>query len=163
MNHKSRMLPVILAIISTQLLSACGGLSGKRDTAAQEAVAALRKIEAAVQVGVNYQQYGTLLIEAKSKVNDANAVLPDGELKQRLNAAMDASADAGQVWGIKISGPYLLPHREPGASLMRKYNLKTQTISAAALTYIDPDEAMQAAWGAAMGHLLMAQKQLEEQ
>jgi hypothetical protein len=149
------------AIIFIQLMTACGGLSSKQRTAASEAVAALRKIEAAVQVGVNYQQYGTLLIEAKSKVNDANAVLSEGELKQRLNNAMDAYADAAQVWGMKISGPNLLPDREPGAMLMRKYNLKTQTISAAALTYIDTDEALQTMWGAALGHLLIAQKLLD--
>jgi hypothetical protein len=151
------------AVIFTQLLAACGGLSGKQDTAAREAVAALRKIEAAVQVGVSYQQYGPLLVEAKSKVNDANAVLPEGELKQKLNAAMDAYADANQIWGIKISGPNLLPDREPGATLMRKYNLKTHTINSVALTYIDPNEAMQAAWGTALGHLLIAQKLLDEQ
>ena len=162
MRRKNARL-LALAVIFTQLLTACGGLSGKQDTAAREAVAALRKIEAAVQVGVSYQQYGSLLIEAKSKVNDANAVLPKGELKQRLNAAMDAYADAGQVWGLKVGGTNLLPEREPGATLMRKYNLKMQTISSVSLTYIDPDEAMQVMWGAALGHLLIAQKVLDEQ
>jgi hypothetical protein len=163
MSRKNLLPYIALAITLTQLLNGCGGLKGKQQVAASEAMTALRKIEAAVQVGVSYQQYGVLLIDAKSKVNDANAVLPDGELKSKLNAAMDAYADAGQVWGIKISGPNLLPNTEPGASLMRKYNLKTHTISAAALTYIDPDEAMQAAWGAAMGHLLIVQKLLDEQ
>lgn len=151
------------AIMLVQLMTACSGASSKQKTAAREAIATLRKIEAAVQVGSNYQQYGMLLIEAKSKVNDANAVLPEGELKQRLNNAMDAYADAGQVWGMKISGPNLLPNREPGASFMRKYNLKTKTISAASLTYLDNDEAMQTMWGAALGHLLIAQKLLDEQ
>lgn len=153
---------LVAAVIFTPLLAACGSLSSKQDTVAREAVAALRKIEAAVQVGVSYQQYGTLLVEAKSKVNDANVVLPEGELKQKLNAAMDAYADAGQVWGLKVGGTNLLPEREPGATLVRKYNLKTHTISSVSLTYIDPDEAMQAAWGAAMGHLLAAQKLLDE-
>jgi hypothetical protein len=154
---------VTAAVIFTPLLIACGSLSGKQDTAAREAVAALRKIEVAVQVGVSYQQYGPLLIEAKSKVNEANTVLPEGELKNRLNSAMDAYVDAGQVWALKVGGTNLLPEREPGATLMRKYNLKTQTISSVSLTYIDPDEAMQAMWGAALGHLLIAQKVLDEQ
>jgi hypothetical protein len=159
MRRKNLKLLAAAAVIGMQLLTACGGSPGTQKAA--EAVAALRKIHAATEVGVNYQQYGMLLIEAKAKVNDANAVLPDGELKNRLNAAVDAYTDASQVWGMKINGPPLSPDKEPGATLMRKYNLKTHTISAAALTYIDPEEAMRAMWGAAMGHLLMAQKQLE--
>ena len=75
---------VAAAAIFMQLLVACDGISDKRETAAREAVTALRKIEAAVQVGASYQQYGTLLLEAKSKVNDANAVLLEGELKPGL-------------------------------------------------------------------------------
>lgn len=160
MNYKSMVQLTAIVVILTQLLTAC---SDKQQAAAGEAIASLRKIEAAIQVGVSYQQYGILLIDAKSKVNDANAVLPDGELKNKLNAAMDAYVEAGQVWGIKINGPNLLPDREPGATLMRKYSLKPHTVSSLSLTYIDPDEAMQAAWGTAMGHLLLAQKQLEEQ
>lgn len=165
MRRKNMMLLTTVAIICTQLLIACGGLSSKQKTATSEAVAALRKIHAATEVGVNYQQYGLLVIEAKHKVNNANAVLPDGELKNRFNAAMDAYTDAAQVWGIKISGPNLQPDREPGKTLMRKYDLKPQTIDRVSppLIVIYPDDAMQAMWGAAMGHLLLAQKQLEEQ
>ena len=111
-----------------QLLTACGGLSSKQKVAAQDAIAALKKIEAATQVGVNYQQYGMLLIEAKDKVNNANAALPASELKRELNAAIDAYADAGQVWSAKISDRNLKPDTEPGATLIRKYNLKTNSI-----------------------------------
>jgi len=165
MNYKSTIRLTAAAVLFTQLLVSCGGLSGKQKTAASEAVAALRKVHAATEVGVNYQQYGMLIVEAKDKVNNANAALPDGELKDRLNAAMDAYADAGQVWGIKINGPNLQPDKEPGATLMRKYGLKPQTIDRVSppLVVIYPDDAMQTMWGAAMGHLLLAQKQLEEQ
>jgi hypothetical protein len=142
------------------------GLSSKQKTAAGEAVAALRKIHAATEVGVNYQQYGMLVIDAKDKVNNANAVLPDGEMKSRLNAAIDAYTDASQAWGIKVSGNNLLkPDTEPGVTLMRKYNLKTQSLKVGSrdLLWLDADETRQAAWGAAWGHLLVAQKLLEGQ
>lgn len=166
MNYKSMVRMTAVAVIFTQLLTACGGLSSKQKTAAGEAVAALRKIHAATEVGVNYQQYGMLLVEAKSKVNDANAALPDGELKNKLNAAMEAYADAGQAWGVKVSDRLLKPDTEPGATLMRKYDLRTNSIRAGSSKpdlWLDPDDAMQAAWGAGMGHLLLAQKQLEGQ
>src|SRR5438046_598475 len=110
MKYKSRVL--LAAVIVAQLVAACGGLSSKQKTAASEAVAALRKVHAATQVGVNYQQYGMLVIEAKDKVNNANATLPDGDLKNKLNAAMEAYTDAGQAWGAKVSNLSLKPDSE---------------------------------------------------
>lgn len=165
MRHTSIMLLVAVAVVS---VVACGGLSSKQRTAASEAVAALRKLHAATEVGVNYQQYGILVIEAKDKVNNANAVLPDGELKQRLNAAMDAYTDAGKAWAAKITtGDMLTPNTEPGATFVSKYGLQPRKLwpndPKSTVMYLSEDEAMQAAWGAAMGHLLLAQKQLEEQ
>ena len=56
---------------------------------ADDAVSALRKLEAASQVKPSLMQYNQLVIEAKARVNEASAVLPDGELKQELNAAVD--------------------------------------------------------------------------
>ena len=64
---------------------------------AYEALASLRKFQAATQVGVSYLQYGQLLIEAKDKTNAASRVLSDGPLESEIQAAMDAYADAGQV------------------------------------------------------------------
>lgn len=63
-----------------------------------------RSYRAATQVGVNYQTYGQLLIEAKAKVNEAVKSLPDGELKTEMSRAMDSYADAATVWGRKIEG-----------------------------------------------------------
>ena len=167
MSYKSMARLAAAAVIITQLLTAGGGgLSSKQKTVASEALAALRKVHAATEVGVSYQQYGTLVIDAKAKVNDANAVLPDGEMKTRLNAAMDAYTDANQAWGAKVSSSSLKPDTEPGATLMRKYDLKPSSMSAGNRIFaewLDPDKAMQAAWGAAGGHLLIAQKLLDGQ
>lgn len=167
MSYKSTGRLVAATVIITQLLIACGGLSSKQKTAASEAVAALRKIHAATEVGVNYQQYGMLVIDAKDKVNNANSVLPEGELKTRLNAAVDAYTDANQAWGTKVSSSIgLKPDTEPGATLMRKYNLKPHSMSSGnklLAEWIDPDETMQAAWGAAATHLLAVQKLLDQQ
>lgn len=164
MKHHSKSL---LAAVAVVLVVACGGLSSKQKAAAGEAVAALRKLHAATEVGVNYQQYGMLVIEAKDKVNNANAALPDGELENRLNAAMDAYAYAGKAWQAKISSDMLTPNTEPGATFVGTYGLKPRKLwpddPKSTVMYLDKDEAMQAAWGAAMGHLLLAQKQLEGQ
>src|SRR5215213_5897598 len=92
----------IISITIFSLLAACGGLSSKQKAAAANALKALQKLNAATEIGVNYQSYQLLLIEAKTQVNEAESVLSDGELKSELSAAMDAYADAGDAWGAFI-------------------------------------------------------------
>jgi hypothetical protein len=81
--------PLNLCIV----LAACSHAPTKETT---EAIGALKKIQAGTQVGINYQEYGRLLIEAKAKVNDALPSLAEGKLKEELSGAMDAYADAAQ-------------------------------------------------------------------
>ena len=147
-----RTLPIIAAV----LLTACGGLSTAQHTAARNALTTLKRVQAATQVGVTHQQYGQLVIDAKEQVNEAARVLPDGELRRELSGAMDAYADAGQVWGIKVSTRSLDPHTEPGTTLMRKYNLKVLQACPQCrepTEYLSEDGAMQAAWAVANTHL----------
>jgi hypothetical protein len=61
--QKRRML-FVLAFTVASLSLACGGLSSRQKTATNEAIAALRKIEAGTQVGVRYQEVGSLVIDA---------------------------------------------------------------------------------------------------
>jgi hypothetical protein len=163
MNYKSMAQVTAVTIIFTQLFAACDGLSSKQRTAADDALKALKKIEAATQVGVNYQQYGQLVIDAKAQVNEASSALPDGDLKKELNVVMEAYTDAGQAWSTKVGSTSLKPNTEPGATLMRKYNLKAHSFKAGSteLVWLSEDEARQAAWSAAAEHLLTAQKLLE--
>ena len=60
-----------------------------------------------VQVGVNYQQYSQLVIDAKAAVNDVERTLPPCEMRTNLTEAMTAYEDADTVWEFKISDPNL--------------------------------------------------------
>jgi hypothetical protein len=111
-----------VSIIVLILVTACR--TKQYDPEAYEALASLRKIQAATQVGVNYQHYGQLLIEAKDKANAASRVLPDGPLQAEIDAAMDAYVDAGQVWEAKTRA-HLNNTEEPGRTLLHKYSIKT--------------------------------------
>ncbi|PYS93971.1 MAG: hypothetical protein DMF64_03000 [Acidobacteria bacterium] len=173
-QHSARML-MILALLVLPLLTACSGLSNKQKTAASEAVSALKKIQAATQVGVNYQQYGMLVIEAKDKVNTAHAMLPEGQLKTELDAAMDAYTDAAQAWSIKFRefSTYLYAGEEPGKTLIPKYALKTfehkrSVLNASGnIIRIDdqaslPDAALPLIWAAANMHVDRASSLLNQ-
>jgi len=65
-----------------------------------EALRTLRKIQAATQVGINFSEYGKLVVEAKAAVNDALPILKEPSLKQALQGAMEAYADALTAWNL---------------------------------------------------------------
>lgn len=126
---------------------------------------ALRKVQAATQVGVNYQQYGTLAIDAQAQVNEALAVLPEGELKKEMNAAMEAYADAQDAWGAKIQSGSGELHTKygPGQRLIPKYSLPTsQGYTTTFGDRADAETAMQTIWTVAHAHVDKASKLLEE-
>jgi hypothetical protein len=119
-----------------------------------EAIAALQKLQAATQVGVNYQTYGQLLIDAKAKVNDSVKSLPDGELKTEISGAMDSYADAATVWGRKIEGHSLYgDNSEPDKTLIAKYSIPVETSKYSGISSADPTKAMQIIWLRADIHL----------
>lgn len=78
------------------------GFSKEQKESAVNAINSLKKIGAATEVGLNKMKYADLLIEAKTAVNQANSILPEGELKTELNLAMDGYADAGTFWDGKV-------------------------------------------------------------
>jgi hypothetical protein len=152
----------------------------------QEALTALRKIQAATQVGVAYHDYGQLLIEAKVRVNDAVRTLPEGPARDELQAATEAYVDAGRVYSLKLEQqPWLTADEEPGKTLIPKYGLPPQSKSDRTSTSMQQlisagnandifayvhaanamqgqtysiDEAVQAIWRAADEHLSLLDK-----
>lgn len=140
------------------LLSACGGLSSTQRVAADKALKALGKIKAATEVGANYQQYGSLVIEAKADVNEASRVLPKGDLNNELNATIEAYADALKAWQSKINDDdYLYQSSEPGTTLISKYSLQTGSKGINAygedVRVASATDALNATWRVASTHL----------
>lgn len=96
MPKRTMLLIIVLAVVSP--LTACGGLSSKQKTAASDTLKALRKIDAAAQVGTSYQQYRQMMIDAQAAMSEASASLPDGELKNELSKAVETDNDALLAW-----------------------------------------------------------------
>jgi hypothetical protein len=153
-----------LAIAIGYLLISCGGLSTKQKTAASDALKSMNKISAATEVGVNYPQYGQMVIEAKAQVNEAVAVLPDGNLKKELNAAMDAYADSMKIWQHKLNNRSLFSDEPDSYTLIQKYSLKTTSFQfqGRPIDAADPAQALQTVWGTARTHLDKASKMLNK-
>lgn len=91
--------------------------------AAVNAVKALRKMAGATEIGINFQEYSSRLIDLKAEVDEALMQLPEGELKNEISLAMEAYVDAKQGWNEMITDDYLLVQFEPGRSLQKKYSI----------------------------------------
>lgn len=129
-------------------------LTEKQKAAAADAIKALGRIEAAVEVGVNFQQYSQLLIDAKPVVNEAERMLPVGEMVKDLTENMNAYKDAREVWSHKIQYPSIggKIKKEYGfGDIITGYNLQVDQKQEA-----DSDTAMQIIWGVAATKLAHA-------
>lgn len=121
-----RILTATLILVLASLSSACGGRSAEQKAVANDALKALRKLDAAMQTGLSSRvAFQTLIIEAQAQVNEANSKLPEGELRQELNEAMQAYLDLQDILDLDQKSKSLLTLTEPGATLIPKYSLKT--------------------------------------
>jgi len=140
----------------------------KYHAVANDAVIALKKINAATKVGVNVQIYNQLTIDAKVKVDDALDVLPQGELKDAIANSMDAYADALDVFGVKLKGEDLFDNEDLGKIIIPKYSIPTSAMFRTTRTAegkwniygermpwraATPDEALPIIWSVANSHL----------
>lgn len=124
---------------------------GQASNAAGEAVRSLRKVAGAVEVGVSYQQYGQLVIEAKAAVDEALATIPAGELRNEIAAAMDAYADAGRVWTQRINQRY---DSNVSDLLIRKYGVsQREAFRASSGDELYVTGALRLIWNQARQHL----------
>jgi hypothetical protein len=121
---------------------------------ARKAYNTLRRLAEAIEVRVPYSQYSAQLFEAKTVVDEATGVLPDGAVKIDLNHALEVFTDAARAWGAvqQQFGPYAgrIPiNIEPGASLMRKYSIKPELNAVAQADHLKLDTALKTILAAA--------------
>jgi hypothetical protein len=125
------------------------GSAEQKLTAAQQAaidrgISAVGKLNAAVEVGVNFQNYGALLIDAKAATNHAVELAPGASATNLLQATMQNYADAAEAWQFKIRAPNLKLNAMWGnGALLQKYALQPSSSDDEG---VDPDLAMQKIW-----------------
>jgi hypothetical protein len=147
--------------ISILMVGACAGKNGPGQDAARDALGKLQKIQAATQVGVNQINYGPLLIEAKSAINEANRHLSEGQLKSELNSAIDAYADAASAW--QSTDEQIETDSGKGLSWKAKYSIPEQKRDYGdRKPYFTKDTAVQIMWMAADVHINNAAKALQD-
>lgn len=137
--------------------------------AERKAYAALRKLDEAAKIKLPAGQYGDLLIDAKTTIDEALMDIPDYSLKNAITRTLEAYYDAGQAlgaaqsyeprrtpmtWGSARVIEQRIPVKsEPGATLMRKYQLKPEVDRLAQADHLKLDEALKAIWAVASARL----------
>ena len=93
--------------------------------AAQRAVAALRKLEKAIDVKMNLRDYSLRIGETKTELEQCLPRLGPGELRREVIAAMEAYMDASTAWEEMVRYDFMAAEYEPGTSLQEKYSIET--------------------------------------
>jgi hypothetical protein len=142
------------------------GLSAER-----KAFEALRKLEEAANIKLPQGQYGNLLIDSKLVIDEALIDISDYSLKSAIARTLEAYYDAGQAlgaaqdytprrtWGSvrgeasRVAEQRIPVDSEPGATLMRKYQIKPGLNRLASPDHLKLDEALKAIWAVASARL----------
>jgi hypothetical protein len=121
--------------------------------AARKAYAALRKLAEAAKIKLPLGQYGNLLIETKLVVEESLMEISEYALKNEIARAMEAYFDAGQAWGAAQLNDRIPVNSEPGATLMRKYQIKPGVDRLGQADHLELDTALKTIWAAAGARL----------
>jgi hypothetical protein len=140
--------------------------------AGRKAYAALRKLAEAANIKLPLGQYGNLLIETKAVVEEALTEISDYSLKNDIARTLEAYYDAGQAWGAArdydtrrqrtwgdpLGARRVIEQRipvdsEPGATLMRKYQIKPGVNRLGQADHLELDTALKAIWAVADARL----------
>jgi hypothetical protein len=137
--------------------------------AERKAYAALRKLDEAAKIKLPAGQYGDRLIDAKTTIDEALMDISDYSLKNAITRTLEAYYDAGQAlgaaqsyeprrtpmtWGSARVIEQRIPVKsEPGATLMRKYQIKPEVDRLAQADHLKLDEALKAIWAVASARL----------
>jgi hypothetical protein len=151
----------VASLIFAESKSPATGAESGANSAAMEAIKALRKLESATSVGVSFAEYGTRLIDAKAAVDESLSRISNVELKSEIELAMGEYSFASQVWQIvnreiirdQYNTGYLDTSTELGESLMKRYKLEPHILPASKRSIIFRADILSAIWQTAKGHL----------
>ena len=106
-SHMYRFIPCVGLLSVFILFFGCGTKESRAPKSAHDALAALKKLEARTEMGINYREYTSALgdtwvivkIFVESKEADEYP-----KLKEHLSSAIDHYKSASESWGLKVQG-----------------------------------------------------------
>jgi hypothetical protein len=106
-------------------------LDTKNATAINNVLKALHKINGVTEIDISYSLYGEKVVDTKGEVSENLFDVPDGDIKNELQKAMDAYSDALSIWKDCIEAKYISIVNE--SPIIDKYNIERYSPSEYAL------------------------------
>jgi len=91
---------------------------------ARNALRILKRLDAATEIGINRQDYGNRLIDAKVDFDEHLGNVPQSIFRDELSIAFQAYLDAAQAWNQMGTYDFLLVNTPLGHSLVQRWQLK---------------------------------------
>lgn len=126
---------------------------------AQDAIKALRRLASATEVGVNYTDYGRVLIEVKAEVDGALPRIQNAELRSDINSAMVEYAYASELWTYFLRTKGIPTKSDMGRALIERYNIP---IKISFFTTLTRDVALPYVWRSAREYYEKAKRRADE-
>ena len=104
-------------------------MTANQRLAAGNAIKALRKLKAAVEIGISLNQYTDRLLEAKVEIEALLNSVPTGTLRLEIASALEAFQDAHELWRIAVREVYVTLYLLNVRSILQKYGPTQQDIS----------------------------------
>lgn len=127
------------------------------------ALKALRKINSATEIGVSMRDYGQLLIEQISTIDEALRGMPNSELKDAITKSREAYVDAKTLWSNMYSSEYVSIFVQYSKATYSKYEIDPQYLDAlksatfAKSVDMDMSKILNPVWAAARASLTRAE------
>jgi hypothetical protein len=134
---------IVAGLIPTlcSLIIACSTESPRR-AAADRAIKALRRVEAATDIGTNQVEYNSRVADAKIEIDNVTSDIEDPQINTELFRAIEAYTDAAHLWSAEPAELMNLV-----VALREKYDLPRD------VTGLDRRADVQIIWKAASAHI----------
>jgi hypothetical protein len=104
-------------------------LNSAQHQAATRAIKDFKRLVSAVEIGPSFQQYSSLLINAKADIEESLPNIPAGAVSQSLRAALATFIDAHELWRLAIGNSYAYQYVIAACPIFQKYKLDIHKLS----------------------------------
>jgi hypothetical protein len=128
--------------------------------AAADAVQALRRLTSGTQVGLTLFQYNQMIVEVHETVSADLAVIPEGDIRNEVAAAMDDYVFARNFWQTSLEYPdsYVPTKSDIARQFNARYNIGIKPKMGQTLKQ---DVVLNIIWESATKHMVAALKLLQ--
>ncbi len=111
----------------------------------------LRKMQAATEIGITFQEYRARMIDLKAAVDEGLRSINEEELKREARLALEAYTDALDLWNRQTNSRYPLKQsgdllREEAKDICEKYGVKEFAVATSGVEIVNSKKVISFIW-----------------